>query len=57
MKKPIKTLDEFAKVFFKGEELFNGLCKFVGAMMKLTDARSEITDRAIKRIYGKGENS
>ncbi len=48
----IETLDGFAKAIFEDEELFNGLCEFVGAMMKLTDARSEITEKALKRIYG-----
>jgi len=50
--KTINTLDEFAKAFFEDEELFNGLCEFVGAMIKLSDARGKATDKALKRIYG-----
>ncbi|KKN68781.1 hypothetical protein LCGC14_0448010 [marine sediment metagenome] len=48
----IETLDDFAKSIFEDEELFNDLCEFAGAMMKLSDARSEATEKAIKRIYG-----
>ncbi len=48
----IETLDDFAKAFFEDEELFNGLCEFVGAAIKLTDARIKATDKMFERIYG-----
>ena len=48
----IETLDDFVEAIFEDEELFNGLCSFVGAMIKLTNARSEITEKALNRIYG-----
>lgn len=47
----IETLDDFAKAFFEDEKLFANLCEFVGAMMKLSDARSEATDKMFERIY------
>ena len=47
----IETLDDFAKTIFEDEELFNNLCDFVEAAIKLSATRSEATDKILKRIY------
>lgn len=47
----VNSLDEFAKMIFEDEELFNGLCDVVKAGMELVDARDKAGEKALRNIY------